>query len=193
MLLLNYSSQSILFGVIPMSRKGNVTLLEKLPAEKIPEYILMQLRNLWAVDGLYYLGIEELYGTKTATAIDQHVWEVMGKIEARKLKEFFGITKTDIPSMMHALLYSTWALDLEDKEVTIQKDHAIIRNIHCRVQSTRKSKGLQEFACKPVRFGFLSAFAKEFNPDIVVNCIVCPPDKHPETLWCAWEFIYKEK
>ena len=176
-----------------MSRNDDVKLLLQLPKEKISEYIFMQLRNLWSVDGLYFLGIEEAYGTKTATDIDAHVWEVMGKIEARKLKEFLKITRTDIPSMMKALHYTTWALDLEEKEIMIKKDHAVIRNVHCRVQNTRVSKGLKEFGCKPVRFGFLKAFAKEFNPDIVVKCIVCPPDTHPENLWCQWEFTYKEK
>jgi len=176
-----------------MSRNDDVKLLSLLPKEKIPNYIFMQLRNLWSVDGLYFLGIEEAYGTKTATDIDAHVWEVMGKIEARKLKEFLGITGIDIPSMMNALQYTTWALDLEDKEIMIKKDHAVIRNVHCRVQNTRVSKGLKEFGCKPVRFGFLKAFAKEFNPDIVVKCSVCPPDSHPENLWCQWEFTYKEK
>jgi hypothetical protein len=176
-----------------MSRNDDVKLLSQLPKEKIPEYIFMQLRNLWSVDGLYFLGIEEAYGNKTATDIDAHVWEVMGKIEARKLKEFLGITGTDIPSMMKALQYSSWALDLEDKEITLKKEHALIRNVRCRVQNTRVSKGLKEFGCKPVRFGFLKAFAKEFNPDIVVKCTVCPPDNHPENLWCQWEFTLKEK
>jgi hypothetical protein len=142
---------------------------------------------------LYFLEIEKQYGTEVATTIDANVWEVMGKIEARKLKEFLAITDTDIPSMMNALLYTTWALDLEDKEVIIQKDHAMIRNVRCRVQHTRLTKGLKEFGCKPVRFGFLKAFAKEFNQNIVVTCIVCPPDKHTEELWCQWEFSYKEK
>jgi hypothetical protein len=176
-----------------MSRNDDVKLLSQLPKEKIPDYIFMQLRNLWSVDGLYFLGIEQAYGTKTATDIDAHVWEVMGKIEARKLKEFLGITENDIPSMMNALQYTTWAVDLEDKEITINKEHAVIRNVRCRVQNTRVSKGLKEFGCKPVRFGFLKAFAKEFNPDIIVKCTVCPPDSHPENLWCQWEFTYKEK
>ena len=176
-----------------MSRNDDIELLSQITKEKIPEYIFMQLRNLWAVDGLYFLGIEERYGADVATEIDANVWAVMGKIEARKLKEFLGITSTDIPSLMNALQYTTWALDLEDKEIVIQKDHAVVRNVRCRVQNTRKSKGLKEFGCKPVRFGFLKAFAKEFNPDIVVNCVVCPPDKHPENLWCQWEFSYKEK
>jgi hypothetical protein len=176
-----------------MSRHEDVKLISLLPKEKIPEYIFMQLRNLWAADGLYFLGIEELNGTEVATKIDAQVWAVMGKIEARKLKEFLGITGTDIPSMMNALQYTTWALDLEDKEIIIKKDHAVIRNVRCRVQNTRLSKGLKEFGCKPVRFGFLKAFAKEFNPDIVVKCTVCPPDNHPENLWCQWEFTLKEK
>jgi len=176
-----------------MSRNDDVKLLSLLPKEKIPDYLFMQLRNLWAADGLYFLGIEELYGTEVATKIDAQVWAVMGKIEARKLKEFLGITGTDIPSMMNALRYSSWALDLEDKEIIIKKEHALIRNVRCRVQNTRVSKGLKEFGCKPVRFGFLKAFAKEFNPDIVVKCTVCPPDSHPENIWCQWEFTYKEK
>jgi hypothetical protein len=176
-----------------MSRNEDIKILSHLPKEKIPEYIFMQLRNLWAADGLYFLGIEELYGTEVATKIDARVWAIMGKIEARKLREFLGITKTDIPSMMIALHYTTWALDLEDKEIIVKKDHALIRNISCRVQNTRKNKDLKEFGCKPVRFGFLKAFAKEFNPDIVVKCNICPPDKHPDYLWCEWEFTYKKR
>lgn len=176
-----------------MSRNADVMILSKIPNEKLPEYIFMQLRNLWAADGLYFLTIEELYGTEIATQIDAAVWAVMGKIEARKLKEFLGTNGTDIPSMMKALQYSTWALDLEDKEIIIKKNSAMIRNISCRVQNIRKSKGLKEFDCKSVRFGFLKAFAKEFNPDIIVKCTVCPPDEHPDNLWCQWEFHYTEK
>ena len=148
---------------------------------------------MWAVDGLYYLGIEEKFGTEAATEIDRQVWEIMGKIEARKLKEIFDINGDDIPSVMKALQYSGWALDLEDKEIIVEKNRGIIRNVKCRVQNTRLKKGLVEFGCKPVRWGFLKSFAKEFNPDIEVSCNVCPPDKHPDDLWCEWEFKIKGK
>lgn len=176
-----------------MGREKDKKLLSKIPKQKIDDFIFLHLRNLWAVDGLYFLGIEEKCGTEAATEIDQKVWEVMGKVEARKLKEFLEIKGNDIPSMMDALQYSSWALDLEDKEVIIEEEHAIVRNVKCRVQNTRKSKGLSEFGCKPVRLGFLKAFAKEFNPNIEVKCNVCPPDKHPDDLWCEWEFKLKER
>ena len=171
-----------------ISRDKDRKIIEEIPKDKLTDFIFMHLRDMWAVDGLYYLGIEEKFGTKAATEIDAKVWEVMGKIEARRIKQLFNIKGTDIPSMIKALQYSGWALDLEDKEIVIEKDKAILRNTKCRVQNTRIKKGLVEFGCKPVRFGFLKSFAKEFNPNILVNCNVCPPDKHPEDLWCEWEF-----
>lgn len=176
--------------IIKNGRRGDVRLLKSLPKGKIPELIFMHLRDLWAVDGLYFLGIEEKWGTDAATEIDKNVWAVMGKIEARHLKKFLG-NDDDLPSMMEALRLSCWALDIEEKEYEIGKNEAIVRNTNCRVQNTRIKKGLGEFPCKKVRWEFLKAFAKEFNPEIRVECIICPPDEHPEDLWCEWKFIKK--
>lgn len=144
---------------------------------------------MWAVDGLYYLGIEEKYGTEVATEIDRKVWEVMGKIEARRIKKLFDISGSDIKALHQALRYSGWCLDLEDKQIELSEGKMILRNVRCRVQNTRLKKGLSEFGCKPVRMGFLRSFAKEINPDIELNCKVCPPDDHPDDLWCEWEFV----
>ncbi|MDH7507729.1 MAG: DUF6125 family protein, partial [Candidatus Thermoplasmatota archaeon] len=169
----------IIKGRNHIERKNNIEFIKKIPMDKIPDFVLMHIRNLWTVDGLYFLGIEEKFGTETSTEIDRKVWEIMGKIEARRIKEFFNIIGNDLPSMMKALTYSSWALDLEEKEIIVEEEKAVIRNLDCRVQNTRIKKGLKEFSCKPVRFGFLKAFAKEFNPNINVYCKVCPPDKHP--------------
>ncbi len=174
--------------MVYISREKEKQLIDEIPEEKLADFIFMHLRNLWAVDGFYYLFIEEKYGTEVATEIDRKVWEVMGKIEARKIKKLFEIKNNDIPSLMKALSFSGWSMDLEDKEIIIQKEKGILRNTRCRVQNNRLKNGLTEFGCKPVRFGFLKSFAKEFNPDIKVKCNVCPPDKHPDDLWCEWEF-----
>ena len=174
-----------------MEREGDRELIKDIPKEKLADYIFMHLRNMWAVDGLYYLGIEEKYGTKVATEIDAFVWRVMGKIEARRIKKLFEINDTSIASLIEALQYSGWTMDLEDKEIEISSNKAIIRNTRCRVQNTRIKEGLSEFACKPVRKGFLEAFANEINPDIILTCKICPPDDHPDNLWCEWEFSLK--
>jgi hypothetical protein len=176
-----------------MGREKDRRLLSEISRDRFPDFIFLHLRDMWTVDGLYFLGIEEQFGTEAATEIDRKVWEVMGKIEARRLKEFLGLNGNDIPSMIKGLRFSSWALDLEDKEIVVEKEKAIVRNIRCRVQNTRITKGLDEFTCKKVRWGFLKSFAREFNPDIIVDCNVCPPDEHPSDLWCEWEFKIKKK
>ena len=169
-------------------------MLMELGADKLADLLLLHLRTLWTVDGLYFVNIEKAHGTEEATRIDADVWAVTGKIEARRLKEFLGIEgDADLETAFRANKLTGWALDLEGKEYSeLQDGRCIIKNLECRIQNTRLSKGLGEFPCKRVRFGFLQAFYKEMNPNIHVECIHCPPDEHPEGVWCHWEISEKK-
>ena len=172
-------------------RSEDIGFLKELSADKGAELLFMHLRNLWAVDGLYYLGIEERFGTEAATEIDANVWSVMGKIEARRLKKLLGLGSS-LGDMIRGIKFSGWTMDLEDKEWEELPDRIILRNIECRVQNTRRKDGLPVFPCKKVRFGFLKAFAKEFDENITVDCIQCPPDDLAPGKWCEWAFSVKE-
>jgi len=164
-------------------------MLAKMPMEKLLDYFFLQIRNLWRVDGLYFLGIEEKFGTEAATEIDAGVWRLMAQIEARSLQKMFNVSENpDIATIMNLLRRSSWALDQPLKTIEISDKRATLSIDRCRTQETRLSKGLSEFPCKKVRFGYLENFAKALNPKVEVNCVVCPPDRHPKDLWCKWEF-----
>lgn len=175
-----------------VGRDADIEFLKELPKEKLIDFLFMHIRDIFAVDGLYFLGIEKRFGTEPSVEIDQEVWEGMAVIEARRLKKTMGASGENIPSFMEALRSSCWSLDTEDKEIEIEEKRGVFRNRRCRVQSKRISKGLDLFPCKGVRYGWMRAFAKEFNPRIKVNCLVCPPDEHPDDLWCEWEFVLEE-
>ena len=164
-------------------------MLRDLPIERLLDYFFLQIRNLWRVDGLYFLGIEDKFGTEAATKIDANVWQVMAKIEAKSLQRLFQIGGgISISIIMDLLQKSSWALDQPFKTIQVSADSAILTVDRCRTQETRQRKGLTEFPCKKVRFGYLQNFAQTLNPKVKVNCIICPPDKHPPNLWCRWEF-----
>ncbi len=173
------------------SGKTDREMLKDMPSEKLLDLFFLQMRNLWTVDGLYFLGVEDKVGTESATEIDRYVWEIMGKIEARRIKESFEIEGNDLNELITALKLTSWSLDLENKEIIEEESRVLFRNTDCRVQSTRLRKGLSEFPCKNVRWGYLKTFAKEINENIVVECNICPPDEHDDNLWCEWEFRMK--
>jgi len=166
----------------------DIKLLKKLPQEKLLELFFLHIKNLWRVDGIYFLGIEEKFGTQAATSIDANCWKLMGKLEARELKTLLAVKETNLSALIDALRHTSWALYQTAKETEVTKEKAIFRVTDCRTQKTRLEKGLDEFPCKQVRYGFLQSFTEAFNPDIKLVCKRCPPDKHTEKCWCEWEF-----
>jgi hypothetical protein len=165
-------------------------MLSSLPTEKLLDFLFLQIRNLWRVDGLYFLNIEKEFNTENATKIDTAVWETMAQIEAKSLQKMFQIgDNPDIPTIMNLLLKTSWALDQPFKTVEISNKRATLTVTRCRTQEARLKKGLGEFPCKKVRLGYLRVFTKTLNPNAEVNAIICPPDKHPPDIWCKWEFF----
>lgn len=164
-------------------------MLDSMLHGKLLDYLFLQVRNLWRVDGLYFLGIEKKFGTEAATEIDARVWEAMAGIEARTLQKTFKVEENpDIVKIMELLQKSSWALDQPFKTVETSSRKAVLGVERCRTQETRLGKGLTEFPCKKVRYGYLKNFAKTLNPKVKVKCLVCPPDEHPKDSWCKWEF-----
>lgn len=48
-------------------------------------------RSYKAVDGLWFMKVEEKYGFEAALALDNEVWKIMPKIQARMVKSFLGL------------------------------------------------------------------------------------------------------
>ena len=166
----------------------DIQMLGSMPKEKLLNLFFLHNKNLWRVDGLYFLGIEERFGTQPATEIDASCWKIMGKIEARELKEALKVENDGISALIETLKNTSWALYQAEKESEASARRGAFRVTRCRTQETRMKKGLGEFPCKAVRFGYLKSFVAEFNPRIRVTCRACPPDDHPRNIWCEWEF-----
>lgn len=176
-----------------LAKEEDRKMLGNLSQRRILDLFFLQVRNIWRVDGLYFLGIEEKFGTEAATEIDAGCWETMGRIEARSLREILEIKEINPKSLIYILRKTGWALDIPEKETEITKRRAVFRVTKCGTQLTRIRKGLGIFPCKKVRFGYLESFAQELNPDIKTVCNVCPPDRRPPNIWCEWIFKFPRR
>ena len=123
-------------------REEDRKALMAMDREKLVDLLMLHIRNIWSVDGLYYLGMEKRYGTDAATDVDAEVWKAMASIEANRLRKTFGLRGKGVAGVMEALRLTGWALDLENKEIREGREEAIFINHDCRVHKTRVSKGL---------------------------------------------------
>jgi hypothetical protein len=167
-------------------------MVRELPQGVLFNLLSLHIRNIWRVDGLYFLNIEEKFGTEAATNIDQSCWRTMGKIEARSLKEILDIKDTTPENLFQLLRLTCWSLDLKGKEWQISENSLVFKVTDCGTQNTRLRKGLEIFPCRQVRENYLIEFAREFDPGIKVSCRACPPGKRPDDGWCEWEFTLPE-
>ncbi len=176
-----------------VSLDEGVRLLYDLSKEELVRIIVDDAKNWLAHDGLWFQAVEQAFDMETAISADQEAWRQFTVIEAQRIMNRLGIESGGgISALAECLKHRLYArLNLQEI-LLVGENRAVLRMVDCRVQSARKRKGLNDFPCKSVGLIEYAEFARAIDPRIQTRCIACPPDAHPETYWCAWEFTLEQ-
>ena len=160
-----------------------------LPKEELLKVMGDFAKNWLAHDGLWFQAVEERLGIEAAIELDKMAWEKFSPIEATRIKKRLGMPDhPGIEGLVQALGFRLYAFVNKQEVVEVSKDKCIFRMNSCRVQEARKRRGLDDFPCKEVGIIEYSTFAGTIDPRIRTKVLTCPPDPHPDTFWCSWEF-----
>ena len=164
--------------------------LEMLPKETLIDIIKMFSQNALALDGCWFQAVEDQYDQERAVELDTRAWERYSSIEAKRIMKTFNIAEGGTSALAKALNYQIWVharnIVWEIPEVT--KKRVVLNVTDCGIQRARIRSGRGEFPCKGVGIALFREFAKAIDSKFSLNCLVCPPDEHPDNLWCSWEF-----
>lgn len=162
--------------------------IDRLPREKLLVLLENFAKNWLAHDGLWFQAVEGSHGMEEAIRLDAKAWERFSPIEAKRIKAFLNLPEHGgLEALELALRYRLYAVLNKQQSEFVDGRLRFYMN-DCRVQSARKRKGLPDFPCKDVGKIEYSRFAATIDPRIRTTCIACPPDEHPETYYCGWEF-----
>ena len=162
---------------------------ESMDREGLLKALEMFAKNWLTHDGCWFLAAEEHLGMEAAMDLDARAWERFAEAEAKRILDTFEIPRGGgLESLAKALNHRRYAFINEQhaewssdgQELTFVMDR-------CRVQETRRRKGLPDFPCRPVGEVEFKAFAQTVDPSLQVACRHCPPDA-PEGAYCAWTF-----
>ncbi len=127
-------------------------------------------RSYFAVDGLWFVKAEEHHSFDEAMALDEAVWEVMSKVQARKARSILGIDGNTVPDLARAF---TLKLDAEghDFVADISEKQAVITIRVCPWFEILKSSGrtaIAETIADRICAREYAGWAKEFGGQIEV-------------------------
>ena len=167
----------------------SLNLLADLSKEELIKIIIDDAKNWLAHDGVWFQAVETKYGMDVAVELDTEAWRLFTVIEAKRIMERLGMQAGGgIPALIECLKHRFYSRINLQETIEQTDTRVVFRMVDCRVQSTRKRKGLADHPCKSVGIVEYSEFAKAIDPRINTRCIACPPDEHPEEFWCSWEF-----
>ena len=146
-------------------------------------------RNWLAHDGCWFLAAEERYGMETAMELDAASWRRFAAAEARRIMEAFAIPPGGgLKALRQALSYRMYSF-VNPSRIERSPGADVLRFFMetCRVQETRRRKGLPAFPCKRVGQVEFETFARTVDDRIATTCLTCPPN--PSACGhCGWEF-----
>jgi len=161
--------------------------------EELLRALEMFAKNWLAHDGCWFLASEERLGIETAIELDTQAWKRFAAAEARRLMAGYEIAAGGgLEALERALSLRMYSV-INRQHVEWAEDRSKLRFTMdvCRVQETRRRKGMEDFPCKSVGIVEFTTFARTVDLRIRTACLHCPPDA-PEGKYCSWEFSVAE-
>ncbi|MHA1848403.1 MAG: DUF6125 family protein [Promethearchaeota archaeon] len=159
------------------------------------------------LDGLWFLKIEEKYGFKAALEVDDLVWRIYGKIEARRLKRFhenLGLLKNKDPIQVLELLLGKSLFNKTLSYDSSIDDDGKILTFHVKKCKTfdgmlkvGRNKEQIHDVCYKIGISFYEAFSREIDERFQVECthlaIDSTGDLSNEKNLCGWRFFLQHR
>jgi hypothetical protein len=158
-----------------------------LQEDALKDLLKSTLLRVTRTDALWLMEVGKRFGEEVAWEIRNKntAPKVFGEWEAKDLKRILKLG-IGIDAVMQAIQYSHWAM-LEDVEIKkISKNRFIFRTRNCSAQRTFLQRTGKEIECKPGSYLVLESFVRVIDPRVNVVCNFCPPDPHPEDVFCEW-------
>lgn len=160
-----------------------------MPREKLMGLIETMGVNWLANDGVWFQSVEFSSGMDDAKRCNDTCWTRFAPFEAWSISRFLELPENPgLEGLKKALMFRMYSR-INIQSVVDESENTIRFEMNeCRVQSSRKRKGLPDYPCKSAGLVEYTTFARGVDKRIKTECIGCPPDEHPDEWFCAWRF-----
>ena len=163
-------------------------------SDKVLEDLKQNIAVNWlANDGVWFQAVEFSRGMFDAKRCNDSCWVYFSPFEAWSIRRFLNLSpRSGLEGLKKALRFRLYATINKQSIIEESPQSFVFQMTDCRVQSTRKRKGLDDYPCKSAGVVEYPGFAEAIDPRIKTECVGCPPDAHPGEWYCSWRFTIEE-
>jgi len=167
--------------------------LPRVLANKSREELLLLIADIaktWLTgDGLWFQAMEQSNGMTDAKQVNDTCWSHFAFMEAFKIRNYLGLGDRGGLEALEAALGLRIYSSINAHAASRETDGSLLFSMtECRVQTARRRKNLEDYPCKSAGMVEYAHFAQGIDPRIRADCVLCPPDRVPEDVFCTWRF-----
>jgi len=141
-----------------------------------------------AMDGLWFLAVEEAYGNAEAAKLDIKVRERYTHVLVKRVKRDRGLSGSGI-EMMRQVIEADPSFLINDYEIShLSRDRMFLRVNRCPILEAMEKSGRKEFMCEKTTGFYFRNIARELETKVTVHAIRLPPRNSPDEACCEWLF-----
>jgi hypothetical protein len=158
--------------------------------DTLAELLTLYCKLYMALDGFWYLTLQERINNEEALACDISTWERVSKYEMAKITKQLNIQGNDVTALMKAIQITPWLRQTQFEIEVKNHNKAMLTVTHCPTLDAleREGKGRENEICNVVDRKLFKDYASFFNASIEVKCLKLPPRKSKDEICCQWEF-----
>jgi len=168
--------------------------LEELSKSELVELARLYTKLFVAVDGFWYLAVNEIVDEGTATACDFWVWEKYTLYELKRLMQLRNINGNDLEAFAAVLGFSPWFANLKYRLTREGENRLNFTVLECPTLQAlrREGAGRESTICHKVDPHLYQIIIQSFNPKGRVIPIKLPPETSEDGICCRWQFSIEE-
>jgi len=160
--------------------------LLQLSKEELVDLIEVYPKLYTALDGLWFLSVEEECGHDVATKLDVEVWDSLAPREAKRISEVRKMAGGGIETVVEAFKFRPTFLTKE-YNIIRQKNRAIVRVTKCRSLEAMERDKREVSSCIRVLESVYPKFAQSIDSRAKLRVLKAPPRKSAGDTCCEFE------
>lgn len=141
-----------------------------------------------AIDGLWFLAVEEASGTVEAMRLDMKVRERYVHILVKRMRRDLGFSLSGIDGIRQVIEADPVFLANEYEISHLSRDRMFVRINQCPLLEAMERAGRTNYVCETTTALYFQNVAREIEPNVAVHAIKLPPRGSPDEAACEWLF-----